>query len=317
MRIPHFAASSVLSALLTLAASGVSGQEYPTKPIRIVTLGAGGGSDITTRIVAQGISVPLGQQVIVDNRTPIQAPETVAKSPPDGYTLLITGGSLFTLPLLQKTPFQMSDFAPITMVDRATNMLAVHASLPVNSLKEFIAFAKARPGELNFASTGVGTGSHLAGELLKALAGISLVHVPFKGTAPALASLVGGEVELCIIDASALAPLVKSGKLKALAVSSPQPSALYPGLPTMAATLPGYESVGMTVMFAPVKTPDAIITRLNTEVVRFATRPETKEKFLSMGTEAVGYSLGEFQAFIKAEIARWSKVIKEANVKLD
>ena len=304
--------------LMLVGASGAPAQDYPSKPIRIVTSAAGGGSDFTARQVAQGISGPLGQPVIVDNRAGgIIAAEVVAKSPPDGYTLTMQG-ALWIVPLLAKAPYEVSDFAPIVQTERIVNIVAVHPSVPVKSVKDLIALAKARPGELNYASVSIGGSTHLAVELFKSMAGTNIVHVPYKGAQAAVPALMSGEVQMMIFDAGVLAPHVKSGKLRALAVTSAQPSTLLPTLPTVAASgLPGYESGAMAGLFAPAKTPKAIIDRLNLEIVRALNRPDVKERFLTAGLEIVGSTPEEFAAAIKADTARLTKVIKDAGIKVN
>ena len=208
------------------------------------------------------------------------------------------------------------DFSPISLLSRDTYIVVVHSSMPVKSIKELIALAKARPGELNFGSSAIGGPAHIASELFKSMAGVNIVHVPYKGGAAQLTALIGGEIHLSISDAGAVGPHVKSGKLRALAVTSAEPSALVPELPTVAvAGLPGYEAAAMTVMFAPGKTPGAIINRLNQEIVRFLRTTEARERFLKAGTEVVGSTPEEFAATIKSEIAKSSKVIADAGIK--
>lgn len=313
----------MLLAVLALGLTGfganpVLAQDYPNKPIRIVTAAAGGGSDFTARQIAQGISGPLGQPVIVDNRTALQASEAGAKAPPDGYTLLVAGGVLWTTPLLQKTPYDISDFSPLSLLIREVSIVAVHPSVPATSVKGLIALAKARPGELNYGSGATGGLSHLAMELFNAMAGINTVRVAYKGIAPTMTALMSGEVQLTINDAGAVAPQAKSGKLRALAVTSAEPTPLAPGLPTMAASgLPGFEATGMTGILAPARTSAAVMNRLNQEIVRVANRADVKERFLNSGAEVVGSSSEQFAGTIRAEVAKWGKVIKDAGIKVD
>ena len=306
--------------LMVVGSSGVYGQTYPNKPIRIITSGAGGGGDFTARLIAQGISASMGQPVIVDNRGSGYIPGEVAyKSTPDGYTLLVQGGVAWVYPLLRKAPYDaVTDFAPISLVERSIFVVSVNPSVAAKSVSELIAVAKARPGALNFGSGSVGSTNHLAVELFASMAGINLVHVPSKGAALAITAEIAGETQLTIFDVGLVMPHVKSGKLRALAVTSAEPSTLAPGLPTVAASgLPGYESTGMTGMWAPAKTPGAIISRLNQEAVRAINRPDVKERFLNAGLEIVGSSPEQFAAIIKSDIARLSKVIKDAGIKLD
>jgi tripartite-type tricarboxylate transporter receptor subunit TctC len=296
----------------------VSAQDYPLKPIRIITAGAGGGSDFDSRQIAQGISGPLGQSVIVDNRTTALAAEAVSKAPPDGYTLLVSGATLWIIPLLRKTPWDVSDFAPISLIERTVNIVAVHPSVPVKSMKELIALARARPGALNYSSGSIGGPAHLASELFKSMTGVNILHIPYSGTAPAITAVISGEVQLAIFDSGIVTPHMKSGKLRGLAVTSAEPSALTPGMPTVAASgLPGYEMTGMTGILAPARTPAAIINRLNQEIVRVLNQPDVKARFLAAEAEIVANSPEQFAAIIKADIVKSSKVIKDAGIKVE
>lgn len=319
MLIPQLAAWMFAVALMVVGTNVVSGQGYPNKPIRIVTANAGGGSDFAARLIAQGITGPLGQPVIVENRGGIITAETLAKASPDGYTLSLNGANTWVTPLLRKTSYDMArDFAPISLLLRDVAIVAVHPSVPVKSISELIGYAKARPGQLNFGSDAPGGTANLSGLLFKSMAGVDIVNVPYKGNAAAITALIGNEVQLMIVDAGLIVPNIKSGKLRGLAVTSAEPTALAPGLPTVAASgLPGYEAVGMTGMFVPAKTPAAIIDRLNQEIVRVVSRTDVKEKFFNTGSDVVGSSPAQFAAAIKADIARKSKVIKDAGIKLD
>ncbi len=311
----------MFSVAMMIAGSGlVLCQEYPSKPVRIVTNPAGGGNDFMARLIAPGISGPLGQQIIIDNRpTGVIQTEAVYKAPPDGYTLLIQGASLWIVTLLQKMPYDvLRDLAPISQISRDVNIVAVHPSLPVKSIRDLIALAKSRPGALNYGSGNIGSPSYLASELFKSMAGVSIVSVPYKGPSPALIALMGGDVHMTIGDLGLTAPYVKAGKLRGLAVTSSEPTALAPGLPTVAASgLPGYESGNMVGMFAPAKTPSTIINRLNQELVRVLTRPDVKQRVIEFGSETVTNSPDEFAAIIKSDMARISKVIKDANIKVE
>ena len=312
--------AGMLSVGLTVAGAGVvSGQDYPSKPIRIYTTTAGGGSDFASRIIAAGISGPLGQPVVIENRGGGSlAAEPVGKAAPDGYSVFVGGAAFWILPLLQKTPYDVANFAPLTLISKEVFIVTVHPSLPVKSVKDLIALAKARPGELNYGSGAPGGPNHIAMELLKSMTGANIVQVPYKGPPAAVAAQVGGEVQVTLSDLSIVAPHIKSGRLRALAVTSAEPSALFPGLPTVSATgVPGYEWVGMTVSLVPAKTPRAIVNRLNQEFVRVLKTPEVREKFLSNGAETVGNSPDEFAALIKADTARISKVIKDAGIKVN
>jgi tripartite-type tricarboxylate transporter receptor subunit TctC len=317
MSIPRLVASIFSMGWLLLGASVVSGQTFPTKPIRIVTGSVGGGGDSTARQIAQGISGPLGQQIIVENRGNITG-EPVAKAAPDGYTLLVDGNSLWIGALLQEMPYDaVRDFAPITVVANIPNVLVVHPSVRVKSVKDLIALAKARPGELNYAVGSIGGMGHLAAALFTSMAGANIVRIDYKGSNPALISLMGGEVQMMFPNTAAATPHVKSGRLSALAITSPQPSALAPGLPTIAASgLPGYEADSMFGMFAPAKTPAAIIIRLNQEVGRLLGQADVKERFLNGGIEAAPGTPEQLAALVKNEIAKWGKVIKDAGIRI-
>jgi len=317
MLVPRLIAGIVSMGLMVLNAQLAHGQNFPTKPIRIITSAVGGGNDFAARIIAQGIAAPLGQPVIVDNRASIQAVESMSRAQPDGYSMLVAGGSIWILPLLQKTPYEVSDLAPVSLMVREVTILVVHPSVPVNSVKELIAFAKAKPGTLNYSSTVVAGSSHLAAELFKSMAGVNIVHVPYKGSSAALAGLLAGEVQMAI-DGVQLLPLIKSGKLRALGVSTAQPSPLAPGMQTVAASgLPGFEWVGIAAMWTRAKTPPAIVNRLNQEIVRVLNQPDIKEKFFNAGAEVVASTPEQFMAVVNADVVRMRKVINEAGIKVD
>ncbi|MBI3069132.1 MAG: tripartite tricarboxylate transporter substrate binding protein, partial [Betaproteobacteria bacterium] len=259
--------------MAVLGAGVASGQDYPNKPIRLVTAAPGGALDVAARLIARGLTGSLGQQVVVDNRggSAVIAAEIVVKAPPDGYTLLFYASAVWLLPSLRDSVRYdpVRDFLPITLATRAPHILVVHPSVPVNSVKELIVLGKARPGELNYASGPTGSSIHRAAELFRAMAGVNIVRVPYKGSAQGLNDLIAGEVQLMFPTTASAMPHVKSDRLRALAVTSAEPSALAPGLPTVAASgVPGYEAVAMTGIWAPAKTPGAIIARLNQEIVR-------------------------------------------------
>ena len=308
----------ILPVGLALSTGVVFGQDYPNKPIRMITASPGGGSDFVARVVSQEIAGPLGQPVIVDNRGGIIPGEIVAKASPDGYTLLVDSASFWIAPLLQQIPYDVvKEFSPITLVTSSPIILVLHPSVPVKSVKELITLAKAKPGHLNYGSGASGASSHLAPELFKSMAGVNIVRITYKGSGPAVAALVAGEVQLMVASAPSVAPHLKSGKLRALAVTSAKPSPLFPGLPPIAETLPGYETVTNTGVFAPAKTPAAVIKRLNQEMVRVLNRSDVKEKFFNAGSEVVASSPEQFAASVKAEIAMWGKLIREAGIKAD
>ena len=307
-----------MAVVLMVGAGIAPAQNYPTKPIRLVTAEAGGGSDFVARLTAQGLSASLGQPVIVDNRTSGVIPgDIVAKSPADGHTLFVTASNFWLGPFVRKLPYDtIKDFSPVILVATTPSIIAAHPSVQAASVKDLIALIKVRPGELNYASSSVGSSNHLAAELFKAMAGVNIVHVPYKGTGQALTALIGGQVQLMFASAGGAMPHVKSGKLKGLAVTSAQPSAQAPGLPTVAASgLPGYESITIYGMYAPAKTPAAVINRLNQEIARFLRTPEAKEKLFHAGVEAVGSSPEQFAATVKLEAAKWGKLIKDLGIR--
>ena len=296
----------------------VLSQDFPDKPIRFVTVAAGSGVDFAARLIAQEITGPLGQPVVVDNRAGYLSAELVSKASPDGYTLLIGPSPLFFAPLMLPLAYDpVKDFVPITLLVRAPTMLVISPNLSVNSVKELIALAKAKPAALNYVSAQTGGSGHLTAELFKAMAGVDIVRVSYKGSAMAFPDLMTGQVHMMFENPASVMPLIKAGKLKGLAVTSLQPTPLIPGLPTVAATVPGFESVTVSGMFAPVKTPEAIVKRLSQETVRVLSRPDVKEKFAGTGAEAVGSSPEELAAWLKAAISRMGKVIKDAGIKPD
>jgi tripartite-type tricarboxylate transporter receptor subunit TctC len=313
----------VLPVLLVLAAA-VSGaaaaQTYPTQPIRIVTSEASGGNDLISRLIAQGIAGPLGQPVSVDNRPAGVVPgEIVAKAPADGYTLLIYNNTLWVAPLMRDAAYVATrDFAPIAALARTPNVVVVPATSAITSISELIAAAKARPGELRYGVSGMGAGNHLAGELLAAMAGIRLVPVVYKGAQASVSALYANETQLMFPTAVSATPHVKSGKLRALGVTSAQPSALMPGVaPVAASGLPGYEAVTLFVAFAPAATPRAVVTRLNDEILRYLNAAGTREKIFDLGMETIGSSPEQLAATMKSELTRMEKVIREAGIRIE
>jgi len=316
MHGPRHKTLTLLGVALALGAGITGGQNFPIKPIRIVTAEAGGGSDFPARIVAQGLTESLGQPVIVENRPSGVIPaETVSKASPDGYTLIVGAGSLWITPLLQKTSYDpVRDFSPITIIVTTPLVLVVHSTLPVASVQELISLAKARPGELNYGSLPVGSTGHLSTELFKSMANVNIVRIPYKGTASAINDLISGEVQLMFSNAAPVMPHVKSGRLKALAVTTAQPSSLTPGLPTLAETLTGYQAGVFTGIFAPAGTPAAVISKLNLEIVRIIKSPDVKERFFTAGSEIVGNSPQEFSDFINTDMARMGRLIKTIGI---
>jgi tripartite-type tricarboxylate transporter receptor subunit TctC len=291
-------------------------QNYPAKPIRIVCAAAGGGADFVTRIIANAISGPLGQPVVVENRPSNLTGELVARANPDGYTLLEAGGTFMFAPLLSKMPYDpIKDFSAITMIAKAPNVIVVHPGVAAKSVRELIALAKARPGQLNYASGGNGSSLHLSGELFKALAGVDIARINYKGTGAAINDLVGGQVQMAFSSAATVAPHVKSGRLRALAVTSLQPSPLAPGLPTATSTgLPGYEVESIDYMLGPAGVPAPEIALLNREIGRALAQADVKEKFLNAGIEAAPSSPPQLAAIMKSELSKWGKLIKDANI---
>lgn len=304
-----------------VGAGAACGQGYPGRPIRFLTTGIGGSTDLAARTVAQGLTDSVGWNVVVDNRgSTIVASDMVSKAPPDGYTILVTTDGHWRGPLLQKMPFDpVKDFAPITLVSRSPNILVVHPALPVKSVKELIALAKARPGELNYGAGAIGASTHLASELFKVMAGVSIVHVPYKSSGGAVTPLLSGQLQVMFGTTGTVWTHVKSGRVRALAVSTAQPSALAPGLPTIAAAgnLPGYESAATAAIFAPAGASQTIIKRLHEEISRVLVRSDVKERFFNQGVEIVGGSPQETAAFVKSDMATTARIIKEAGIPVE
>jgi tripartite-type tricarboxylate transporter receptor subunit TctC len=297
------------------ASSAVFAQEgYPTKPIRMVVPAPGGGADIVARLIAPRLSEAFGQQFIVDNRGQI-APDLVAKAPPDGYTLHVNGSPLWILPLMRPTSWDvLKDFVPVTMAVTSPSVLTVHPSLPVRNVKELIALARAKPGQLNYAAGTLGAAPHLAAELFKAMTGVNIVRVPYKGSGPALIGLMTGESQIMFPAASGI-EYIKQGKIKALAVGSAERSPLLPGVPTIAESgVPGYESISPQGVFAPAKTPSAIIDRLSREISRALNVPELKDRLTPTGVQVVASTPEAFGATIRADIDRTAKLIKTMGI---
>ena len=301
--------------LLGIACAGAAyTQEYPAKTIRLVTSPIGGGNDFPARLIALALAGPLGQQIVVDNRPTVLIADIVAKSPPDGYTLLLSGSAHWLGPLFEKVNYDpVRDFAALTLVDRSPNVLVVHPSLPAKNVKDMVALAKARPGEINVAVGGPGSSNYVAAVLFEHMAGVKLTRIPYKGNAPALTALLSGEIQVMFSSAGAVAPHMQSGRLRALGVSSPQPSPLAPGVPPIAsAGVPGYAAEVLHAMFAPAKTPAAIASKLNTEVGRYLRSAQAKDIFLKAGIEPSPSTPDELVAIMNAEVARMGRVLKAA-----
>ena len=311
-----------LALALALAAGAACAQSYPTKAVRLVVpFLAGGSTDIVGRTVAQKLSEMWGQQVFVDNRpgggTTIGT-DNVAKSAPDGYTLLVTPAPFTINPsLLAKLPYDAAgDFAPITLINTTPLVLVVNPGVPANSVRELIALAKAKPGKLNFGSSGTGGSNHLAGELFNAMAGVKMVHIPYKGNAGALTDIVGGHLDVVYNGLTSALALIKGGKLRVLAVTSLRRNAALPDVPTLDETgLKGFEAVAWNGLTAPAKTPRDVIMIINADVIKVVNSPELKERLKAEGSDPVGSSPEQYAAFLRDEIAKWAKVIKFAGVK--
>ena len=313
---------TILIGMLALGADLALGQEYPSRPIRIVTAAAGGGNDIAARIIAQGIAGPLGQPVIVENRPSLISTEAVARAQPDGYTLSVVGNLLWTGPITQNKIYDpLTEFSPITIVATRPFLLVAHASLPVKSVAELIALAKAKSGDLTIARSTFGSDEHLAAELLKAMAGIDLVHVPYKGNAQAKVDLLGGRVSVFFEAAVTAMPDIKAGKLRALAVSGETRSQFTPELPTIAeAGVPGYEAVVWIGLFAPSGVSREVVDKLHQASIQVLRMSDVKDLLLAQGFEPVGSSPEQFAGLLKSELEKWGKLIKrikDSGVRLD
>ena len=319
MPLPYAAAMIAL----TLAGSAAAAQGYPTRPIRfIVPFPPGGGNDIMARVVGQKLTESFGVQVVIDNRAGAGGnigAETAARAVPDGYTLFLGGvGSHGINPVMQtKLPYDpVKDFAPISLIASAPLLVVVNPAVPVKSIGELIQLAKSRPGQLNFASSGTGTIGHLSAELLNAMTGIKVEHVPYKGTGPALTDLLGGQVQLMFNSAVSMLPQVRAGKLRALAVTGARRLPVLPDMPTVAESgLPGYEAASWYGVFAPGGTSRSIVDKVSGEVVKIVRAPEMRERLIADGADPAGTSPEEFGAYIKRELARWGKVVREAGIK--
>ena len=313
--LPARAAAGVLAAgMLISSAEWAFGQDkYPAKIIRIVTATPGSNHDWGARFVAQELTPRIGQRVIVENRGSISVEYVAKEAQPDGYTLLFYGAYAWLQPLLTKVNWDpVADLAPITLAISSPNVLVVHPSLPVKSVKELIALAKAKPGELNYGAGGGGSTPHIAAELFKYMAKVNIVRVNYKGSGPTQIGLLVGEVQVMFAGLGPIMPHVKQGRVKALAVTTPKRSALTPELPTVAETLPGYASEAVIGFFAPRKTPASVINFVNREIVQ-ALKAADSQKISNAGVEIVGSSPEEFASFIKHEMGRMSEVIKSAS----
>jgi tripartite-type tricarboxylate transporter receptor subunit TctC len=323
MTAPALVRTTLLAVVATTGSA--LAQSYPSKPIRfVVPFAPGGTTDILARLIAQRLAEPIGQTVVIDNRPGANGAlgsEIVAKSPPDGHTIIMGYlGSLGINPnLYAKLPYDaIRDFAPITLAASTTQAIASHPSLPARNARDLIDLARSRPGQITYASAGIGAPSHLAGELFKSMAKIDMVHIPYKGSGAALADLLGGHVAISFGGLAAVAPQVKAGRLRVLAVANAKRSPGYPDIPTVAeAGLPGYEVQSWFGVLAPAGTPREIVQRLHTEIVRILTAQDVKGRLAGDGAEVVANTPEQFAAYIRAEIAKWGKVIRDARIRPD
>lgn len=317
--------STLVLSLALVATPLAAAQSYPTKPIRfIIPFTSGAATDTVARQIAPKLTEALGQPIVIDNRPGaggMLGTNVVAKASPDGYTLLMgSPGPLTISPvLLSKIPYDVTmDFASVTLAVVVPFVLVVNPELPAKSVKELIAHAKATSTQLNYASAGIGSVPHFTGELFKLRAGISAVHVPYKGSAPAITDLIGGRVSLFFDNIASALPYVKSGRLRGLAITTLKRSELVPDLPTMIeAGVPGFETTGWNAVIAPAGTPNVVIARLNTEIVKVLRHPETRDKLKGLGTEVVGNTATELSVFLQRERTKWGKVIKDAHITVD
>jgi tripartite-type tricarboxylate transporter receptor subunit TctC len=314
----------IAASLLTAGAlSAQAAENYPSRPVRmIVPYAPGGNTDALARIIAQRLTQSLGQQVVVDNRpggNTLLGTALVAQAQPDGYTIMLTTLTFAVVPsIYKKLPFDARrDFTPITLAVTLPNVLVVNPSVPAKSVKELIAYARSNPGKLNYASTGSGTSPHLSMELLKTMAGVDLVHIPYKGGGPAMAALIGGQVSAQFIGLPVALPQIKSGKLRALGVTSAKRAAAAPDLPTIGETLKGYELDPWFGVLGTGGMPKPVVQLLQKEIASILQAPDMKERLAGMGAEPVGSSPQQFAAYITAEIAKFAKLVKTAGVKVE
>jgi tripartite-type tricarboxylate transporter receptor subunit TctC len=306
-----------------VAAADARAQTYPAKAVRIIVpVAPGGGTDPQARLLARKFQESMGQTFVVENRTGAASmigTEAVVRSPADGYTLLCAASTLAGAPTLQKNlSFDlMKDLAPVGQISSAATFLVAHPSVPAASVKEFIALAKKRAGKLNAASGGVGSANHLSLEMLKQRAGIQATHIAYKGSGPATIALMSGEVDFSFAGALTSLPHIRSGRIRALAVTTLKPSLLLPDVPPLASLYPGFESTNWYAVFAPAGTPEAIVNRISQEIARAIKLPDVREFMSREGAEPVGSTPQEFAAFFKSEVARYAQVIKTANIRLE
>ena len=317
-----FRALFILIAMALLAPVVMAQQAYPNKPIRIIVpYPPGGTADIIGRTIAEKLGVIWGQSVIVENRAGAGGTigvDAVAKAAPDGYTMVLgVTGPLTIAPSInaQLAYDPLRDLVPITLVAAVPSLIAIHPSVPARDLKELIALAKSQPGKLTFASAGTGTSVHIAGELFKSMAGVDIIHVPYKGGAPALNDLLGGQVSMIIENMPQLLPQVRAGKIRALAVTTQQRSSALADLPAVAEILPGYEATTWFGLLAPAKTPQEIVRKVQSDVAKIGMLPDVKERFTGLGADVIASTPEAFAKHLQSELVRFSKVIKDANIK--
>ena len=323
--MPAHTGRALLFAVLAGVCAGAAAQEYPVKAIRFIAPNLPGGpTDILARLIGQKLAESFGQPVVIENRAGAGGnigTEAAAKSPPDGYTLVTGNNATFgaNVSLYKHLAFDpIKDFAPVALVATQPNILVVHPSLPVTSVRQLIVLAKARPGELNYAGSGMGAVAHLAAELFKSMAGVNIVHIPYKSAGPALIDVIAGQNQLMFATSLSVQPHIKSGKLRALAVTTAKRSRLMPELPTIAeAGVPGFEAMTWHGVLTTGGTPPAIVSKLSAEINRILQLPDVRERLGSLGAEIIGGTPREFAAHIKREIPKWAKVIKDAGVRLE
>jgi len=313
----------ILAALLLLPCLAVA-QGYPARPVRIIVpYPPGGATDVMARVVAQKLSESWGQQAVVENKPGASGTigsDLVAKSAADGYTLLLQGTQhAINLSIYKQLPYDtLRDFTPVAYIGRAPFLLVLHPSVPANSVTELIAWIKTKPGGVNYGSSGVGGAAHLAGEMFKTAAGVQLTHIPYKGAAPAMADLVGGQVPMVFDPIPTSLPQVRGGRIKALAITSAQRSPLVPEVPTVAESgLPGFEVAAWFGLYAPAATPADIVGKLNTDVNRVLQLPEVKEKFAALGADTAPMTTDQFALHLRSEVAKFAKAIKDSGAKAE
>lgn len=324
MKVKHIARSVLIfTSALMLGSAAIAADNYPSRPIRMITPAAPGGTtDFLARLIGTKLSEVLKQQVVVDNRASasgVVAADITAHSPPDGYTLIVVYHQhTVNAALNPKLPYKvLDDFTPITQLTEAGLLLLVNPSSPPKTLKEFVEWTRTYKGPLNFGSAGIGSGGHLAGELYNLMAGVKAQHIPYKGTGPALIDLIGGQYQYNFAGLAGAVPMMKSGKLRGIAVTAPKRVAALPDIPAMAEALPGFEIVGWYGVFGPAKLPKPIVTRLHDEMVKILQRPDVKEIIAGDGAEAVGNTPEQFRKFLDKDVAKWAKLVKDSGAKLN